>query len=96
MAAYLHAQIEVTDPVGYEDYRRQVPAIIAAHGGRYLVRGGAVTPLEGDQASQRREVILEFPDMAALLGFYRAPEYQPLIALRQRCSRGRITAIEGV
>ena len=96
MAAYLHAQIEVTDPAGYEEYRRQVPAIIAAHGGRYLVRGGASTLLEGDALPLPRQVILEFPDMAALLGFYRSAEYQPLIELRQRCSRGRITAIEGV
>lgn len=95
MAAYLHAQIDVTDPVLYEEYRRRVPAVIAAHGGRYLVRGGAATLLEGEGPPPLREVVLEFPDMAALLGFYRAPEYQPLIALRQRCSRGRIVAIEG-
>ena len=41
-------------------------------------------------------MILEFPDMAALQAFYRSPEYQPLIALRQRCSHGQIVAIEGV
>ena len=96
MAAYLHAHLEVTDPVGYEDYRRQVPAIIAAHGGRYLVRGGAVTLLEGEGTPPSRQVILEFPDMAALQAFYHSPEYRPLIALRQRCSHGQIVAIEGV
>jgi len=96
LAAYLHAHLEVTDPVGYEDYRRQVPAMIAAHGGRYLVRGGAATRLEGDGPPLQRQVILEFPDMAALMAFYRSPEYQPLIALRQRCSRGEIVVIEGV
>lgn len=96
MAAYLHAQLEVTDPVGYEEYRRQVPAMIAAHGGRYLVRGGAVTQLEGEGTSPSRQVILEFPDMAALQAFYRSPEYQAMVLLRQRCSHGSIVAIEGV
>lgn len=95
MAAYLHASIEVTDPVAYEDYRREVPAVIAAHGGRYLVRGGAVEVLEGG-ADQRRQVILEFPDMAALKAFYDSPDYKRLRALRQSASRGALVAIQGV
>ncbi|MDP1901961.1 MAG: DUF1330 domain-containing protein [Rubrivivax sp.] len=95
MSAYIHASVEVTDPVAYEEYRRQVPAVIAAHGGRYLVRGGATTVLEGD-ATVARQVILEFPDMAHLQAFYRSPEYQALIPIRQRASRGRLVAIEGV
>ena len=40
MSAYLIADIQITDPQAFEEYRRQVPAIIAAYGGRYLVRGG--------------------------------------------------------
>jgi len=95
MAAYIHADVEVTDPVAYEEYRRQVPAVIAAHGGRYLVRGGATEVLEGD-ARPNRQVILEFADMASLKAFYGSPEYQRLIAIRQRASRGRLIAIEGV
>lgn len=95
MAAYLHADLEVTDPVLYEQYRAQVPAIIAAHGGRYLVRGGATCLLEGDTSPQR-QVILEFPDMAALRAFYDSPEYAPLKALRQRAARGSLTAIDGL
>ena len=95
MAAYLHAHLEVTDPVGYEDYRRQVPAMIAAHGGRYLVRGGAVTQLEGEGTSPSRQVILEFPDMAHLQAFYTSPDYQRLIKIRQSASTGTLFAIEG-
>ena len=41
MAAYIYGNIEITDPALYEQYRAEVPAVIAAHGGRYLVRGGA-------------------------------------------------------
>ena len=95
MPAYLYGNIEVTDPALYETYRQQVPAIIAAHGGRYLVRGGAAQRLEGD-VSVHRQVILEFPTMAALKGFYESPEYAPLIALRQRAARGSLVAVEGV
>jgi uncharacterized protein (DUF1330 family) len=95
MAAYIYASIEVTDPVAYEEYRRQVPAIIAAYGGRYLVRGGATVALEGEPPANRL-VILEFPDMARLRAFYDSPEYRPLLAIRRRSSRGTLTAIEGV
>jgi uncharacterized protein (DUF1330 family) len=95
MAAYIHADVEITDPVLYEEYRRDVPALIAAHGGRYLVRGGATQLLEGDP-TPHRQVILEFPDMAHLKAFYFSPDYQRLAALRQRASRGRLVAIEGV
>lgn len=95
MAAYLCATIQVTDPTGYEEYRRLVPAVIAAYGGRYLVRGGACSVLEGD-TRPGRQVILEFPDMARLMAFYSSDEYRPLMAIRQRCSTGDIVALEGL
>jgi uncharacterized protein (DUF1330 family) len=95
MAAYLYGSIEVTDAAGYEEYRRLVPALIAAYGGRYLVRGGATTVLEGE-GRPGRQVILEFPDMERLLAFYHSPEYEPVKAIRLRCSTGDITVVEGV
>lgn len=94
MPAYIHGNITVTDPAAYEEYRAQVPAVIAAHGGRYLVRGGATEVLEGS-ATPDRQVILEFPDMAALRAFYFSPEYQRLVPIRQRASTGSLVAIEG-
>ena len=72
MSAYLIADVEVLDSAGYETYRQQVPATIAAFGGRYLVRGGALTVLEGAW-SPKRCVILEFPSMAQLKAWYDSP-----------------------
>jgi uncharacterized protein (DUF1330 family) len=72
-----------------------VPAVIAAYGGRYLVRGGALERLEGDGTLQR-VVVLEFPDMARLRAFDQSPEYRPLIAMRLRTARATLLAIEGV
>jgi len=40
MSAYVIAEIEITDPAAYEEYRKQVPAVIAKYGGRFTVRGG--------------------------------------------------------
>ena len=95
MSAYLIADVEVTDGAAYEEYHKQVPAIIAAHGGRYLVRGGASEILEGTW-QPKRSVVLEFPSMAALKAFWASPEYQPLRAIRERAAKSNLVAIEGL
>ncbi len=94
MPAYLIANIDVTDPVLFEQYRAQVPAVIAQYGGRYAVRGGTVSVVEGTSPFKRL-VVLEFADMAALKAFYHSAEYAPLIALRQRASSGDVVLVEG-
>jgi uncharacterized protein (DUF1330 family) len=95
MPAYLYADIEVTDAAAYTEYRLGAPAVVAAYGGRYLARGGAVEVLEGD-ASPQRVALVEFPDMARLKAFYHSAEYQALKAIRSRASHATFTAIEGV
>jgi uncharacterized protein (DUF1330 family) len=95
MAAYLIVDIEITDADAFAEYRRLVPPFIAAHGGRYVARGGAVEVLEGTW-QPHRAVILEFPDMASLKAFHEDPAYQPLRALRERSTRSNLVAIEGL
>jgi uncharacterized protein (DUF1330 family) len=94
MAAYLIAHVDITDPQLYEEYRLKVPAVIAAYGGRYLIRGAPQARLEGDGAL-RRVAVLEFPTMAQLQAWYESAEYRPLIALRQRSARSTLYAFEG-
>lgn len=94
MAAYVIGEIEVMDPATYAEYGKQVLATIEKHGGRFVVRGGAVEPLEGGW-TPKRLVVLEFPTMAKAREWYRSPEYAPLIKLRQRASRGKLVAVEG-
>ena len=94
MAAYVMGEIEVTDPALYEDYRRQVLAVVTKYGGRFIVRGGKVETLEGGWAP-KRFVALEFPSMEQARKWYASPEYGPLIALRQKASRGRLILVEG-
>ena len=94
MAAYLIGDIEVTDAALYDDYRRQVAATVQKYGGRFVVRGGTVQPLEGGW-TPKRLVLLEFPSMEQAQKWYRSSEYAPLIALRQRASRGRLVLVEG-
>ena len=95
MAAYIIAEVRVTDPVAYEDYRRQVSATLERYGGRFLVRGGAAQPLEGGW-EPKRIVVLEFESGERARSWYDSPEYGPLRRLRQSASEGRFILVEGV
>ncbi len=95
MAAYLVAQVEVTDAETFAQYSAQVPAVIEKYGGRYLVRGGAVEAVEGSW-NPPRLVIVEFPSMAQLKTFYHSEDYAPLIELRTRSARTHLSLVEGV
>jgi uncharacterized protein (DUF1330 family) len=94
MPAYLIANIRVKDPAGFEEYRAAVPPVIAAFGGRYLVRGGAQEAVEGD-LKLARLVILEFPSMEALKAFYASPDYAPLLKLRLATTESDVSLVEG-
>ena len=95
MASYLIADVTLIDTAAYETYRQQVPAIIAAYGGRYLVRGGETKLLEGSR-SPNRTVVLEFPTMDALKTFWDSPEYRPLRVLRESAATSDIFAVAGL
>jgi uncharacterized protein (DUF1330 family) len=94
MAAYVIGEVDVMDPAAYEDYRKQVGAVVTKYGGRFIARGGKVEALEGGW-SPKRLVLLEFPTMERALKWYRSADYAPLIKLRQKASKGRLVAIEG-
>ena len=95
MAAYVIVDIEVTDPAGYDEYRQRVPATLAAHGGRFLVRGGALEVVEGSWRP-RRLVVLEFPSLAQARRWYDSEEYREPKAMRLRTSKANVVFVEGV
>jgi uncharacterized protein (DUF1330 family) len=95
MAAYVIADIEVIDGIGFEEYRQRAPATIAAYGGRYLARGGATEVLEGTW-SPRRCVVLEFPTLAQFKAWWGSPEYLALRAIRERSAKSNFVVTEGL
>ena len=94
MAVYMVFNEKVTDQNQFDKYRQHAGSLIARHGGRFLVRGGNITSLEGNPGFHR-VVIIEFDDMAAARRFYDSDEYQPLIQLRQSASTGYAAIVEG-
>ena len=78
---YWLAQVDVTDPRGYQDYVAANQAAFRAFGGRFLVRAGRCEAVEGNCRS--RLLVIEFPDYSAALACYRSPEYRQAMALRE-------------
>ncbi len=95
MPAYVIVEIDVTDPVRYEAYKKMAPPTIAAYGGKYLARGGQTAVLEGDW-QPKRLVILEFASLAQAKAWVDSPEYRPARELRRECTNSRMVVIEGV
>ena len=95
MAAYVIANVDVTDAAAYEEYRKLVPATIDKYGGKYLARGGATEVKEGDWTPARL-VILEFPSLDQAKRWYASPEYAPALAIRQRASKSKLIFVEGL
>jgi uncharacterized protein (DUF1330 family) len=95
MAAYVIVDIEVTDPVRYEEYKKLAAPTVTAHGGRYVVRGGKAETLEGDWAPTRL-VVLEFPTAEQARAWWGCGEYRPAKALRHATANTRMILVEGV
>jgi uncharacterized protein (DUF1330 family) len=94
MPAYVVVQITIHDPAAYERYKELAPPSIGAYGGRYLVRGGQTTPLEGSW-QPGRFVILEFPSAERANAWWSSPEYAPAKALRQACADTEMLLVQG-
>lgn len=93
--AYVIGEVTVHDAEAYAEYSRQVPATIEQHGGRFLVRGGHTTQVEGDAHGNWR-VVIEFPDRDTLVSWYYGLEYQAILPIRHAKSVGTIAFVDGV
>ncbi len=95
MAAYVIVDIEITDPRGYEEYRKLATPTVTAYDGRYIVRGGMTGVLEGNW-KPGRIVVLEFPSTARAREWWDSPEYRPLRDIRNRTATTNMIVVEGV
>ena len=75
MPAYLVTSITVTDPEMFREYRKLAVPAVAQYGGKFLVRDGARTVLEGT-FDANRFVLIEFASTERAKAFYDSPEYQ--------------------
>ncbi len=95
MAAYIIVDIEVTDPVQYEDYKKLAAATVEAYDGRYIVRGGTAERLEGDW-TPKRVVVLEFPTVERAKQWWDSEEYRPAKAMRHAAATSQMIVVAGM
>ena len=94
MSVYMVMESRVLDQEVYEQYQRLVPPIVERFGGRYLVRGGKITPLGKKDWQPERMIILEFPAMENIQQWLASPEYQQIAPLRERGADVRAVVLE--
>jgi uncharacterized protein (DUF1330 family) len=94
-SAYILADVTVTNPTQYEEYKKWSTAAMQAHGAEVCVRGGKVEVLEGDW-SPARLVMLKFPSVEAAKAFDASPEYGKARTARQGAAIMRMIVVEGV
>jgi uncharacterized protein (DUF1330 family) len=92
--AYVYAEVHVTDPAGFSEYVKKLPATLAPYHARTLVRGLADTR-EGTPPAGN-VVILAFDSLKDANDWYMSPAYQAIIPLRQKSSTARVFIIDGV
>ena len=95
MPAYIIALINIKDPEKYQEYVKRAGPAGAKYGSRFVVRGGAKTPLEGDIPFQRI-VVNEFKDVETAKKFYNSPEYQEARKHRLGAADFNMVIVEGV
>ena len=95
MPAYVIADVEVTDPELFAEYRELVVPTVNAYGGKYIARGGTTEVLEGDRVPNRT-VIIEFPSMEQAKAWHGSEEYAHPKDMRIRATISNVIVTEGL
>src|SRR5690349_10445676 len=94
MSVFAFVDITVKDQEMYARYMEEVPAVIAAHGGVYVVRSSKVFPVSGGWQPDRM-IVIAFPTLENLRQCFGSPEYKTLAALREHATVTRSIVVEG-
>jgi len=76
------------------DYLERIDATLAPFGGRFVLHGEPVEPLEG--VFEGDLVIIAFPDRASARAWYRSPAYQAILPLRTENADGVVFLVDTV
>lgn len=95
MKAYCIVYEYIDNPEMFEQYRKEVMPTIDAYGGKFLVRGGKFTVLEGAEPCERI-ALLEFPSRKAAEDWYHSPAYQKILPFRLNATRCSFVVADGV
>lgn len=95
MPAYVIVEVSIHDHKDYEGYMKLTPAAIAAFDGRFVVRGGKVSSMEGEWKPERI-VVLEFPSAVRAHEWWHSELYSEAKIIRQRAAATKMIIVEGI
>lgn len=95
MPALVIVDVHVTDPAGFEEYRKLVPATLEPYGGRFLARGGQIETLEGGWAPKRIAVI-EFPSIEHAKAWWASEQYRVPKQMRMASAETRMIVVQSI
>lgn len=94
MASYVLARSQILDAEGYRRYSALAGPTVAAHGGRFVVKGAVVDHLEGADPSHRVAVIA-FPSAEDARAWVDSEAYRAAQAAREGSGPMVLTLLEG-
>ncbi len=94
MSAFVVVTERVIDEKGFDEYRGAVLDTLKPFDGRFAIRGGKLSVMEGEWPLPRL-VVIEFPNREAAEGWYLSPAYQKIIPLRLKSSVGNLVIVDG-
>lgn len=95
MTAYVIVDINITDPVRYDEYKKLASPTVELYGGRYIARGGKTETLEGDWLPSRL-VILQFDSIDQARTWLNSPEYSAIKTIRHQTATSKMVVVEGL
>lgn len=88
LRGYMIFELEITDPVAWDEYRSMAGPLMDAAGAKFIVRSEKIEPLEGGWNPASISVV-EFPNFEAAHAYYHSDAYKSTLPLREKASRGR-------
>lgn len=92
MPALWIAHVTVTDEEAYAKYAKGATEAIAAHGGKFIARGGRFVQLEGRE--RPRNVVATFPDVETAEKCYHSEAYQAALSFAKGASERELMVVE--
>ena len=95
MPAFVIIELSVLNKEEIIEYQKLAPIAINHFDGKFVVRGGQVTSLEGDW-NPERIVIIQFPTVERAKEWWNSEMYSKAKSIRQKVAETKMIIVEGV
>ena len=91
---YVVNEIDVTDETGFKAYVSRQQPLIEKNGGRYIIRGGTITAIDG--TPPKRFTVYVFDSADRMLAWKNDPAQKEIKIIRDKAAKFRSFAVEGL